>query len=1075
MLKTSKKILSTIMVVIMILTAVPLSGFVGLELPVLDWGIKASALTESGRCGPTATYTFNSSTGELIISGTGAINKDAFRNNCEIKSLVISDGVTSIGYEAFGYCENLSNIIISNTVKIIDTQAFYNTAYYNNSKNWDKSLLYIGNHLVDAKYNLSTDCIIKDGTITIANNCFYACQLTSVSMPDSLKFIGDGAFQHCDNLESITIGDNVLVIGSYAFASCDNLKDVNLPSNLEIIDAGAFYSCINLKSITIPESVIEINDNAFSNCSSLETINFPENLKYIGDSILSNTAWFNYRGKGLIVYDDWVYGYKGDMPQNYIVAIDKNIKGVASCSFVGDSNVSEFNVVSDNENLSSVDGVLFNKDKTVLMQYPKGKYGTDYIIPDTVEEIYPYAFYNCYISNITIGKNLKKIGYGAFYYYSSYFNRNVYVDDLEQWCKIEFESELSNPLYTYHSSYSAYLNVNGVKLSEFEIPNTISEIKQYTFSYCDNLISVDIPLSITSINKYAFHNCINLKNVFYPGSQENWNLVDKGDEYNLVYVDLYLMHKHNYSVSVINEPTCTQTGIARYECSLGDTKTEILPALGHTWDEGKITSNSTCSNGGTKTYTCTVCFDTKTESIATLNHDYQLSYSIDPTCTKDGYAVYQCTQCPSTDIRTTEAMLGHDWQIEFTIDIDSTCTKTGIKSKHCNRCSETTDETIVETKEHSWQAQQTITKTPTCIAEGEAAILCKDCKVVKTGSTVTIEPLGHNASEQEFTIDVAATCQSTGRMSKHCTRCNYTEQATIIPTATHDYHIASSSTATCYEGGKAIYVCDGCGDWYIVENSDALGHDYDYLIVESSTCKREGIKTGVCIRCGDTDTRSVDKIDHDYVRTEVSPTCIDDGLATYTCSYGCGTTYDETLPALGHSYPANWTILMKSTCTERGLSVKICKACTEIMSQTLPKLAHEDANNDGICDECGFGESSKPDTPSEPEVHKHSYTSTVTKAPTCTESGIVKFACNCGDTYNEYPAALGHSDADGNGLCDVCGYGDAIKPDVPEDPSANCSCNCHKSGLSKILFNIILFFQKLLRSNKTCICGASHY
>ena len=115
------------------------------------------------------------------------------------------------------------------------------------------------------------------------------------------------------------------------------------------------------------------------------------------------------------------------------------------------------------------------------------------------------------------------------------------------------------------------------------------------------------------------------------------------------------------------------------------------------------------------------------------------------------------------------------------------------------------------------------------------------------------------------------------------------------------------------------------------------------------------------------------------------------------------------------------------------------------------------------------------DTPSEPEAHEHSYTSTVIKAPSCTESGIVKFACNCGDTFNEYPAALGHSDADGNGLCDVCGYGDAIKPDVPEDPSVNCSCNCHKSGLSKIIFNLILFFQKLLRSNKTCTCGVSHY
>ena len=141
------------------------------------------------------------------------------------------------------------------------------------------------------------------------------------------------------------------------------------------------------------------------------------------------------------------------------------------------------------------------------------------------------------------------------------------------------------------------------------------------------------------------------------------------------------------------------------------------------------------------------------------------------------------------------------------------------------------------------------------------------------------------------------------------------------------------------------------------------------------------------------------------------------------------------------------------------------------MSQVMPKLSHNDSNSDGVCDECGFGGESKPDTPSQPEVHEHSYTATISKYPSCTEKGIKSYVCTCGNSYNEDIATVGHKDADNNGLCDVCGFGE----DTPEDPSANCSCNCHKSGLSKIIFNLILFFQKLLRSNKTCICGASHY
>jgi hypothetical protein len=291
----------------------------------------------------------------------------------------------------------------------------------------------------------------------------------------------------------------------------------------------------------------------------------------------------------------------------------------------------------------------------------------------------------------------------------------------------------------------------------------------------------------------------------------------------------------------------------------------------------------------------------------------------------------------------------------------------------------------------------------------------------------------------------------------------------------HDYYVAEESTATCSKPGVAIYVCRMCKDSFTVENSPALGHDFEYIIIVSPTCKAEGYEIGDCSRCDATDTRPVATIDHDYVRTEVSPTCLEDGVATYICSYGCGTTYDETLPALGHSYPAVWVELLPATCSERGLSVKICSVCSDLQRQILPKLSHTDSNSDGICDECGFGGEYKPDTPSQPEVHEHSYSATISKNPSCTEKGVKSYICACGDSYNEDIAAVGHKDADGNGLCDVCGFGEEIKPDVPEDPSVNCSCNCHKSGLSKILFKLILLFQRFLRTNKTCSCGASHY
>ena len=130
MLKTSKKILSIIMVVIMVLTAVPLSSFMGIELPAFDLGIRASALAESGQCGDNVYWNYDSATGELVISGTGPmwdyeftytnywqeyVNSPFYKNN-SIKTVFINDGVASIGNYAFYNCDGIIDVTIADSV-----------------------------------------------------------------------------------------------------------------------------------------------------------------------------------------------------------------------------------------------------------------------------------------------------------------------------------------------------------------------------------------------------------------------------------------------------------------------------------------------------------------------------------------------------------------------------------------------------------------------------------------------------------------------------------------------------------------------------------------------------------------------------------------------------------------------------------------------------------------------------------------------------------------------------------------------------------------------------------------------
>ena len=109
--------------------------------------------------------------------------------------------------------------------------------------------------------------------------------------------------------------------------------------------------------------------------------------------------------------------------------------------------------------------------------------------------------------------------------------------------------------------------------------------------------------------------------------------------------------------------------------------------------------------------------------------------------------------------------------------------------------------------------------------------------------------------------------------------------------------------------------------------------------------------------------------------------------------------------------------------------------------------------------------------------HVHSYTASITKEATCTENGTTTYTCSCGDSYTESIPALGHKDANGDYNCDNgCGYEyEKPAPEQPEDPSKDCSCNCHKGGFMGFIWKIINFFQKLFKSNQICKCGIKHY
>ncbi len=140
-----KKIISVVLTIIILLTAAPMSGFVGLKLNLewLDFSTKSSALAATGQCGDNVYWTFDEFTGTLTISGTGEMEDyynssssgySPFYNTSRIKTVIIESGVTSIGRAAFFSCIGMTSITIPDSVTSIGSGAFYNTGYYNDYK-----------------------------------------------------------------------------------------------------------------------------------------------------------------------------------------------------------------------------------------------------------------------------------------------------------------------------------------------------------------------------------------------------------------------------------------------------------------------------------------------------------------------------------------------------------------------------------------------------------------------------------------------------------------------------------------------------------------------------------------------------------------------------------------------------------------------------------------------------------------------------------------------------------------------------------------------------------------------------
>ena len=431
---------------------------------------------------------------------------------------------------------------------------------------------------------------------------------------------------------------------------------------------------------------------------------------------------------------------------------------------------------------------------------------------------------------------------------------------------------------------------------------------------------------------------------------------------------------HDYQ-TVTEEATCTEDGSITYTCHCGDSYVEILRALGH--DYAAVVTEPTCTEGGYSTYTCGNCGDSYiADEVDALGHDYKALVT-EATCTEDGYTTYTCALCNDQYVSDEEAAFGHDYTA---VTAEPTCTEGGYTTHTCGICGDSYTDSLVDALGHD---NVSVVTEATCEKDGYTTHTCNVCGLVTVDSKIAA--LGHDFE----TVTVEATCTAAGSVTTACTRCD-ANTFEIVQATGHAYK-AEVTAPTCTEIGYTTYTCSNCGDQYTGNEAAALGHNYQTVTVEA-TCTMDGSVTYTC-HCGDSYAETLQALGHDYAAVVTDPTCTEGGYTTHTCG-NCADSYttDEVAP-LGHAYTG---VTVEATCITDGYTTYTCSNCGD--QYTADEVA----------------------------AYGHTYES-VTEEATCTANGSVTYTCDCGDSYKELIAALGHDYTCVEGdnslvyTCDHCG------------------------------------------------------
>ena len=402
--------------------------------------------------------------------------------------------------------------------------------------------------------------VLPKGITTIGDDAFsYNTSLTSIKIPNTVTTIGKRAFRGCTNLTSIEIPDSVTYIGEHCFYDCNKLQKIKLSKKIQTINPYLLYGCSSLTEIKIPEGVKSIGYAAFSYCNKLTTITLPASLTSLSGAALNGLSRltevkvadgnnsFKFEN-GILLSKDGKTMYMALLPlteinvSNGVVSIlgdsligsnatkiilpDTVSSNLSGMVFNGMNKLTTIELSSTSKNLKLVDGNLYSYDGKRFIKYMGSS--KNFTVPEGVETVVSYCITKS-MTTLNLPSTLKVIEGWSLTGMSGVKLLNIPASVTTMYT-YSFHDNTKLRVAEGNATYKSIddvliLNKAGTKVimasrnaTTYNIPNTVTEIGQNAFYYCNKMTSINIPDSVTTIGAKAFYSCSSLKEITIPQS-----------------------------------------------------------------------------------------------------------------------------------------------------------------------------------------------------------------------------------------------------------------------------------------------------------------------------------------------------------------------------------------------------------------------------------------------------------------------------------------------------------------------------------------------------------------------------